>query len=448
MFGTTVLVGMGEDELLAFAGTCAQTERDAQIGQLRVAYQWAIVHPPERLDPVESGKSGREKAKRYGGDGTPEVCEFAAAELGARIGISTGAAARLMADSLDLHHRGGRLWERVEQGEVRVSYARHVVAKTRSLPQEQALGVADRVARSADGRIPWSRFERQVEAAVASADPTAAREREERARRATFAKKLRTDAFGMASYLIRAPLPIIDQIAATHGAYSESLRDQFPELTDDERDVRAFVMLLTPGADQDPAKVLDAAPVVNLYVHTYVGDDSTGLARIEGHGAGGGGGMVTEDYVRDVLGPLCRFKIYPVIDIEGMAPVDAYEIPDRHRQAARILTPADTFPYGACLDREVMQDDHTVPCDPRVPGVSGIGNYGPMTTTHHRIKTHGRWQVQQPFPGIYVWRDQYGTTYLVDNTGTRALPKAGDRLPLVVEIYHALPTTELDWDAA
>ncbi len=52
---------------------------------------------------------------------------------------------------------------------------------------------------------------------------------------------------------------------------------------------------------------------------------------------------------------------------------------------------------------------------------SGIGNYGPMTTPHHRLKTHGRWQVQQPFPGIYVWRDPHGAFYLVDNTGTRRL---------------------------
>ena len=44
-----------------------------------------------------------------------------------------------------------------------------------------------------------------------------------------------------------------------------------------------------------------------------------------------------------------------------------------------------------------------------------------MTTLHHRIKTHGRWQVQQPFPGIYVWRDPHGAFYLVDHTGTRRL---------------------------
>jgi hypothetical protein len=44
-----------------------------------------------------------------------------------------------------------------------------------------------------------------------------------------------------------------------------------------------------------------------------------------------------------------------------------------------------------------------------------------MTTGHHRIKTHGGWQVQQPFPGIYLWRDPHGAMYLVDHTGTRRL---------------------------
>lgn len=79
MLGTTVLEGMGEDELLTFAGTCAQTARDAEVGLLRVAHQWAVVHPPERLDPEETRKPGREQARRYGGDGTPQVCEFACA---------------------------------------------------------------------------------------------------------------------------------------------------------------------------------------------------------------------------------------------------------------------------------------------------------------------------------------------------------------------------------
>jgi hypothetical protein len=438
MLGTTVLDDMAEDQVLAFVGTCAETVQDAEVGLLRGARQWAIMHSPDRLDADEAEKPGREQARAYGGAGTPEVMEFAAAELGARIGRSTFAAGQLMADALDLE-RHPVLKARVEAGEVRVSYARHVVSRTRDLSQEEAGFVDAAVAESADGRIPWSRFEALVEAKVAQASPEAAREKEERARKATFAKRLRAEAHGMGSYLVRAPMPMIEQIAAVVDAYSGAIAEDFPDLDEDQRHVQAVLMLLTPGADQDPAKLADVAPVVNLYVHTYAGPDNTGIARLEGHGP------VTEDWVRDTLGPTCRFKIYPVLDLEGMAPVDAYEIPDRHRQAVHLMTPADTFPYGSSLSRE-QQVDHTIPHDRG--GASGVGNYGPMTVTHHRIKTHGRWEVQQPFAGIYVWRDPHGAHYLVDHTGTRRVPGEVDtpaRL-MVIEFWHG-PDVRLDWAA-
>ena len=46
-------------------------------------------------------------------------------------------------------------------------------------------------------------------------------------------------------------------------------------------------------------------------------------------------------------------------------------------------------------------------------------NLGPMITFTHRIKTHSRWQVKQPFPGVFLWRSPHGRHYLVDHTGTR-----------------------------
>ena len=440
MLGTTVLDDMGEDEVLAFAGTCAETVQDAEVGLLRAAYQLAVIHSAERLDPDDLGKPGREKARLHGGDGTPEVTEFAAAELGARIGMTTWSAGQLMADALDLVHRGSALWARVEAGEVKASYARYVVKQTRHLSQDEAQHVARAVAPSADGRIPWTRFEDLVEASIAKANPAVAREKEERAAKATFAKKLRAVANGMASYLIRGPVPVIDQIAAVVDSYSHAITDDFPDLDEDQRTVQAVLMLLTPGADRDPQALDERAPVVHLYVHTYAGPDgSTGVARLEAHGP------VTDDWVRKTLGASCRFKIYPVIDLEGQAPVDAYEIPDRHRQAVRLMTPADVFPYSSSLSR-TMQVDHTTPFDQG--GESGVGNYGPMTVPHHRVKTFGGWDLKQPFPGIYLWRDPHGTYYLVDHTGTRKLKGRTDDLPLVVEIYRNLPEVRLDWDAA
>jgi hypothetical protein len=199
MAGTT-LDEMGEDEVLAFAGDAADRQRAAELDVLVAAYTWAVIHCPDRLGP---GRPGGEKARLYGGDGTPAVTEFAAAAFGARIGLTTFAAGQLMADALDLVHRGTDLWARVEAGQVRVSYARFVVKQTRHLPQDEAQYVATAVAPSADGRVPWSRFEALVAAAVAKANPQVAWEKEHLAQRATFAKKLRDQAHGMASFLVR-----------------------------------------------------------------------------------------------------------------------------------------------------------------------------------------------------------------------------------------------------
>ena len=64
-----------------------------------------------------------------------------------------------------------------------------------------------------------------------------------------------------------------------------------------------------------------------------------------------------------------------------------------------------------------------------------------MVGLHHRIKTHGDWQVKQPFPGLYLWRDPHGATYLVDHTGTRRLPHQPPRRTNTHDSKHASPTS-------
>jgi len=432
------LAELSEDDVLAAAECCAETIREAEAELLSLAYQWAVLHDPARLDPAETDRPGRERARNYGGPGTPQVCEFAAATLGVRIGRSPYAAAQLMADALDLHHRLARHWARVRAGEVRASYARHVATKTRDLSREEAAYVDAAVAESADGRIPWSRFEALVEAKVAQAAPETARLKEEAASRATFAKKLRSDTQGMATFMVRADVATIDQIDAAVTAREKQLAELMPESTADQRRVHA--VLLATGADE-ATDIRDLMPTVTLYLHTYAGPDrdtdAGQIARLEGHGP------VTHAWVTRVLGPRCKFKVQPVLDLAGQAPVDAYEIPDRHRQAVHLMTPADVFPFSSSLSR-TKQIDHTVPHDQG--GESAVGNYGPMTLFHHRIKTHGGWDVKQPFPGIYIWRDPNGKFHLVDHTGTRRLPGPDSRArprPMAIEIYRNPPPLEL-----
>ncbi len=449
MLGAQALAEMSEDEVLDAATTCAETVRLAEVDLLRVAYQWAVLHDPARLDPAESARPGRERARRYGGAGVAEVSEFAAAELGARIGRTTHAAAALIADAQDLHHRHPELWARVQAGEVRSSYARHVCAQTRSLSPAEAGYVDAEVAESADGRIPWTRFEALVAGKVVAAAPAVARAKEEKARRARFAKRIGRTEHGMASFLVRADLATIEALDAAVTAAAAGLEETYPDDPDpetlepgetamsvDDRRVLGLLELTQPGSG--PGVDLGAVlPQVTLFVHldgrTERETDEHGrplerIARVEGHGP------VTASWLREVLGPHARFTVRPVIDLAGQVPVDAYEIPQRHRRAVRLMTPADIFPFSSCTSPG-MQIDHTVPHDGGGPqgglksggqrsgGRSEVGNYGPMTTLHHRIKTHAQWQVHQPFPGIYVWRDPHGAFYLVDHTGTRRVTR-------------------------
>jgi hypothetical protein len=430
---------MSEAELLQHADLLASTQRRCEAEILLVARQHALINNADTIDPWQAKIPGGERAMRFGGEGTPLVAEFSPATLAARLGLSTYAGRGLMADALDLAQRLPQLWERVQALEVKASYARLVARKTRDLTSEQAAYVDERVVESADGRIPWSRFEVLVEASVKAADPVAAAQAEEAEHRRQFANPTHSDEHGMRGFYIRGPFATIAKLDAAVAFYATVLAHLGDTSSEDERRVKAVLILANPVAAVDLLKAFrasvvsssgeDAAPVVDwsrflpavtVYVHLYGEADSDGIARIEGSGP------LTEAWIRDHLGRDAKLTIRPLLDIEGQAPVDAYEIPDRHRQAVHLMTPADTFPHSPNTSRS-QQIDHTVPFrDEVAEGTcqSRVGNYGPMTVLHHRIKTHGRWQVQQPFPGIYLWRDPFGALYLVDHTGTRRVGTA------------------------
>ena len=113
----------------------------------------------------------------------------------------------------------------------------------------------------------------------------------------------------------------------------------------------------------------------------------------------------------------------PVIDPQDTPPVDGYEIPRRIREAMFLRMPASCFPYAAGSGR--MELDHTkayiLPARGGPPGQTGVHNLGPMIRLEHRIKTHSRWQVRQPEPGVWIWRSPHYAYYMVTNAGTQYL---------------------------
>ncbi len=438
----TAALDLAGTHLLEELDVLHRAQREAETRILRAATDFALEHGEETIDRARALLPGRERAIRLGGEGTPQVAEFAPALVAGRLQLSPYAAGRLVADGLDLRFRLPELQRRLDLCEIRVGHARFVARSTRDLTMGQAQLVDARVAELADGRISWSRFEALVEAAIIESDPVAAAERERRAAAEQFARPTRSTDHGIRGFYIRAGLGVIAQFDAGVAFLADALETVGVPGTDDERRVRAVQLMANPAkaiavlhaasevraGRQTPQGVFrllpdesTLVPQVDLHVHLSqhtVESEFTGVARVEGHGP------LSAGWVRDHLGPRCVFRINPVLDLAGQTPVDGYEVPDRHRRAVHLMTPADTFPFASNTTRS-KQIDHTeayVRGGP--PGQSRIGNYGPMTTLHHRIKTHGGWDVKQPFPGIYLWRDPAGAFYLVDHTGTRRVAPA------------------------
>ncbi len=180
----------------------------AECRELVLAAQWADLHPAEAIGSgAGSGVvlPGTERAKRYGGDGTPCAGEFAAAELGVLLGRSHVAAATLMADALDVRHRLPRLWAALLAGQVRVWQARHVAARTR------ATGLTLAQAREVDAAttpylatLPWGRFTDLLEARIIAADPHAAEARREAAELDRFVVTGQSNEHGLKTLIAKA----------------------------------------------------------------------------------------------------------------------------------------------------------------------------------------------------------------------------------------------------
>jgi hypothetical protein len=431
MFDTPITSLTPDGALSHASGLRALADR-CEVGVIETAAHWADLHGV--LDRAESPSlSGMEQLVPFGGEGTPQVAEFAPAELGAELAMSPYAATMLIADALDLRHRLPLLWARVRAGEVKPWVGRRTAAASRGLSLEAVAHVDQRVSPWA-ASLNWGRLERIVDAAVIEADPERAQSKADSAR-SDHGVWVNPDAeHGSMSAFIRGDAADVLQFDAGLDSVADNLALLGDESSKDQRRAHAVGIL------GDPQQALDLLcgslraesaisskgsaahrPAATLYIHVSreaFMSGANGVARVEGVGP------VTIDQVRRWLGHR-HVDVKPVLDIAGLAPVDSYEIPDRYREAVHLISPADIFPFASST-RRTGDLDHTLryvpPDEGGPPGQTRIGNLGRMTRRHHRIKTHGRWQVKQPYPGIFIWRSPHGRYWLVDHTGTRRLP--------------------------
>jgi hypothetical protein len=449
---------------------------------LELACAWADLHTqlPGDYSPLV------ERARFFGGPGTPAISEFCVAEWAVLQQLGPMAGQALIADALDLRYRLPRLWRQVQAGQVRAWQARKVAEQTRPLTWE-ACAEIDAQLSGVIGMLPWGRFQRILTAAVLDADPALAAEREERARRArdvwaadsedglktVIARAAAGDAVWFMATINRIAeilaadgdldpvgvrrskaIGIVAQPARALGLLAAHRHDPTETEPMPAEDSPSGPTPAGTGAAADHRSLRTDAPTpaqrragrTRVVLHYHLADAAVraghGTVRAE-HGQ-----PHTLTQLRDWLADTgCAITIRPIRDPADVAPVDSYEIPQRIRDAVRLRNPAEVFPYGSATTA-TLDLDHTVPWVPidrgGPPGQTAVGNLGPLTRAHHRVLTHGRWQRRQPDPGHYLYRTPHGHIYLVTNHGTQHLGTSA----FAHAIWHAANRVDTEEEAA
>jgi hypothetical protein len=453
-------------EVLDRAAAALRARRLAEVAELELAIQWAVIHghPRDDRDPMVSP----------GGDGTPAIREHAVPELAMARETHPASTRALIADALDLVHRFPLTWQVVQAGACEPWVARKVTVLTRALLSEQVVRVDRAIAKAISGHAPSTVLE-IARAKVIEADPEAHRAERERVRHERYVRFSRADELGYRHLIARVTAGdaawidamvdrVADILALTHG--HDHNHDELRSLAMGwlARPVELLKLLLEhtqPDTDADtgepgqPAWAPDhmadtverlcALPSrhltrlrgrARLFVHLT--DEAlrtrSGVARIEGVGP------IDVAQLAEVLGN-ADVTVTPVLDLRLRRRSDAYEHPEVVKDHVWAQTGGDCFPFTPrTATRDAVDYDHAVPYDDTgPPGQTGPHNSGPLRRRHHRTKTHGGFTTRVVGPGRHLWRTPHGLAYLVDHTGTHRLTEqqatAMAEAPDGVELY-------------
>lgn len=435
-------------EVLELATRALITRRLAEVAELRLAIQWAVVHG----HPRDEDERRRDPMVTPGGDGTPALREHAIPELAMVRETHAATTRALIADGLDLAHRLPRTWAIVEAGECEPWVARKVAVLSRSLLAEQVGRVDRAVAKAIRGHAPSTVLE-ITRAKVIEADPETHRAERERIRHERYVRLSRADEFGYRCIIARVTAGdaawidamvdrVADILATTMGA--DHNHDELRSLALGwlARPVELIKLLLehtdlSSDADDRPAWMPDHTEQTlgtfcslparrlerlrnrgRLFVH--VTDEAlrtgVGVARIEGVGP------IDVSQLHEVLGN-ASVTATPVLDLRLRRRVDAYEHPEIVKDHVWTQTGGDCFPFSP---RTAMRDgvdyDHSKKYDDTgPPGQTGPHNSGPLRRRHHRWKTFGGYRCRVAGPGRHLWTTPHGHAFLVDHSGTNRL---------------------------
>jgi hypothetical protein len=421
--------------VLAVARRARKVANAAEAQVLAQAVEWARLHEVDLLADAATWSAGRgqDTGIPLAGPGAPLVSEFAVAEFGTALGLSSGLGRVLVAHAVELAHRLPRVWARVQAGGLAPWRARRIAEETLVLSPEAAAFVDQMVAPFAHKTGP-AQTQRLVETAIARFMPEHAADRRHRAAEGRYFAVEADQVSFAGTARIHGELDLADALdledaVAAGAAQLVALGNQ------DTLDVRraAAVGILARG--QQPLDLGTGTGTrtptatgrqVVLYVHLSEDALRTGDHDNTAWVENAGGQLLTADQVAEWCGrpDTTRVTVKPVIDLHDYLETDAYEVPVRIAEHVQLRDRTCVHPWCHRPARRCDTDHidpYLDPADGGPPGQTNTENLAALCRLHHRMKTHAGWTYTMIEPGSYLWRSPHGHTYLRDHTGTTDL---------------------------
>ncbi|WP_170970133.1 HNH endonuclease signature motif containing protein [Nocardioides jishulii] len=432
-------------DLVALARERSAAVRRAEADILLVAYEWAVAHPalPDGSDAaVFHSPFGTEPIS---GDGTPEVDEYAVAELGGALGLSTDAAKKLIGHALELAHRLPKLWARVTAGEVPVWRARLVAEATihacPALPTEGVAWIDTQVAPFVE-KAGRAQVDRLIERAMKLYG--LATEDDDAEQPDTHHVRIDTEAGAFAGTMrVEAELDVADALDLEQavaagaaglkaGGSEESLDVRRSLALGELARHQTALDLASTGAGEgaaDDTVERTTARRVDLHLHftasvepdESISFSATGLMENRQR-------LILLDQVRRwVATSHTDVRVLPVVDLNESLSTERYEPTDRQRRQVQLRDDTCVFPWCTRPSRR-CDVDHVTPFDHDAagegrpqPGPTTTANLATLCRSHHRLKTHTGWRLESPANGVFEWTSPHGQRFRRDRDGTTDL---------------------------
>lgn len=430
--------------VLDFARARKVDEEQADREVMIASAKFAAMHSGDSVvGPLESW---HEQSLPLGGEGCPEVTEYAVVEYSAAMGLSPASGRRRLSLTVESHHRLTRCWARMVSRRLSAWRLRMVAERTLCLSPAAASFVDQHVAPVAHSIGP-AQLERLVAEAVARFDP----EQAERDRAAAAEARHFTVDLAQVGHdgtvHVEGGLDFADAYdldgAVSAGAAARAALGS-TETLDVRRSqalgdmARAQLALGFEASDVDaspPTAQVRCAPKRSLVLHAHIAADAirgftaeapTGndLVRLQECAQ-----ALSAEQIRQWCGNGdVAVTVRPVIDLDQHIHVMSYEASDRLKEQTRLRDIHCVHPW--CTRPAIACDcEHRVPHDPADPtaGPTCTCNQAPTCRPHHRAKTTGGWSYVTIEPGTYLWRSPLGYQYLRDHSGTIDVTPDDDR---------------------